>query len=340
MSADQRPPHALTRRDALRLCLVPVGAATAGWLVACASDPSSPTGEPEPSEPDESPRDKDAGKVSSATPDAAKPKPGSPAAADAATGGSQTPSVDAGAQVVDSADARVATSDASVASDAAAADVPWASGGTKSMQGNYPDPFATGGAGAACALYPALTLGPCYSSGPAARPDISDGMTGLPVRLSFLVVRADGCTPVPSAEVDLWHTGSNGVYSAFASGICNPDKLDVVSMRFCRGTQVTDAKGRVDFSTIYPGWYTGRSIHIHFTVRVAGKEYITSQLFFDDALTEEILLQPDYKARGKRDTTNKTDNVLRGTTVSNFVMASAKRHDGALHAWKVLSLKS
>ena len=208
------------------------------------------------------------------------------------------------------------------------------------MQGNYPDPFANGAGGAMCALYPALTLGPCYSKGPAARPDISDGMTGLPVRLSFLVVRADGCTPVPSAEVDLWHTGSNGVYSAFASGICNPNKLDVVSMRFCRGTQATDAKGRVDFSTIFPGWYTGRSIHIHFTVRVGGKEYITSQLFFDDMLTEEILLQPDYKARGKRDTTNKTDNILSGKKVADYVFSTAKRQDGAMHAWKVLSLKS
>jgi protocatechuate 3,4-dioxygenase beta subunit len=111
-------------------------------------------------------------------------------------------------------------------------------------------------------------------------------------------------------------------------------------MRFCRGTQTTDAKGRVDFSTIFPGWYTGRSIHIHFTVRVGGKEYITSQLFFDDMLTEEILLQPDYKARGKRDTTNKTDNILNGKKVADYVFSTAKRQDGAMHAWKVLSLKS
>jgi len=349
MSADERPPPSLTRRDALRLCLVPVSVATAGWLVGCASDTDGATDSrdetgtdhsTEDSEPGaaDKPSGKDAGKATTATQDAGKPP--RQAAADAGASGSREPSVDAGSQAVDPPDARVQVADASVSSDAATADVPWASGGTKSMQGNYPDPFASGAGGAMCALYPALTLGPCYSKGPAARPDISDGMTGLPVRLSFLVVRADGCTPVPSAEVDLWHTGSNGVYSAFASGICNPDKLDVVSMRFCRGTQTTDAKGRVDFSTIFPGWYTGRSIHIHFTVRVGGKEYITSQLFFDDMLTEEILLQPDYKARGKRDTTNKTDNILSGKKVADYVFSTAKRQDGAMHAWKVLSLKS
>lgn len=337
MSSDERFPTSLTRRDALRLCLVPVGMATAGWLVACTPDDPESAELPDANSP-KSPSDKDAGKLATATPDASKPSAQAPA--DAATQSPQTPGGDAGTQVTAPADAHAQTADASAPSDAATADLPWASGGTKSMQGNYPDPFTSAAAGAACALYPALTIGPCYSSGPAARPDISDGMPGLPVRLSFLVVRADGCTPVPNAEVDLWHTGSNGVYSAFASGICNPDKLDVVSMRFCRGTQTTDAQGRVDFSTIFPGWYTGRSIHIHFTVRVGGTGYLTSQLFFDDALTEEILLQPDYKSRGKRDTTNKTDNVLAGTKVADVLLSTAKRKDGAMHAWKVLSLKS
>lgn len=232
---------------------------------------------------------------------------------------------------------QIAGADAGASS---SANVSWATGGTKAMKPeSYPDPFAAGSWGPSCAIYPAMTLGPCYAQGPAKRVDISDGMTGLPLRLSFLVVRSGACSPVPNAEIDIWHTGSNGIYSAFASGICNPDRLPVKEQRFCRGTQVTDANGRADFSTIFPGWYTGRSIHIHFTVRVNGRVSRTSQLFFEDMLSDEIMASTEYKARGKRNTTNLTDNILRGVNLSTVVMSSTKRPDGALHAWKVLSVQ-
>jgi hypothetical protein len=88
--------------------------------------------------------------------------------------------------------------------------VMWAGGGTKSMQGNYPNPFE-GTMGAMCAVYPTQTIGPCYAQMPAMRQDISDGLTGLPVRLSFLVVRGSACTPVPNASIDIWICGSGGI---------------------------------------------------------------------------------------------------------------------------------
>jgi protocatechuate 3,4-dioxygenase beta subunit len=175
---------------------------------------------------------------------------------------------------------------------------------------------------------------------PATRADISDGIAGLPVRLSLLVVRSDGCTPVTDASVDIWHSGSEGIYSAFATGtICNPGTQDVRSETFCRGVQTTDANGRVDFNTIFPGWYSGRAIHIHFTIRLNGRESVTSQLYFEEALTEEILAQGVYKARGKASTTNSTDFIfLSGGTPEQIVLSTAKRSDGVLHAWKVLSI--
>jgi protocatechuate 3,4-dioxygenase beta subunit len=220
-------------------------------------------------------------------------------------------------------------------------DVPWATGGTKSMQNNYPDPFMTGTAGMACVLYPAQTIGPCYAQMPLTRADISDGLDGLPVRLSFLVVRSSGCMPVPDASIDVWHSGSQGIYSAYATGtICNPSTQDVKSKTFCRGMQSTDANGRVDFNTVFPGWYTMRTIHIHFTVRLNGQGAVTSQLYFDDALSNEILAQGTYKARGSRDTTNATDPFFRsgGATADQVLFSTAKRPDGGLHAWKVLSI--
>jgi protocatechuate 3,4-dioxygenase beta subunit len=217
--------------------------------------------------------------------------------------------------------------------------VPWASGGTGSITGNYPDPFV-GSGGMPCTLTSAMTIGPCYAN-TLSRKDISDGMIGLPLRLSFLVVRANGCAPMPAATVDIWHSGVNGDYSKFASGtICNPGTEDLQGQTFCRGVQTTDANGRVDFDTIFPGWYSGRAIHIHFTVHINGDEYVTSQLFFDDALEDEIEMQSSYIARGPRNTRNTQDLFLPRDNIPAFLFSTAKRSDGVLHAWKILSLRS
>jgi hypothetical protein len=85
----------------------------------------------------------------------------------------------------------------------------WASGGTAGMAETYPDPFE--GDTTSCVQTCAMTLGPCYGESPVRR-DVSEGETGLPVRLAFLIVDAD-CNPVDGADVDIWHTASNGIYS-------------------------------------------------------------------------------------------------------------------------------
>jgi protocatechuate 3,4-dioxygenase beta subunit len=184
----------------------------------------------------------------------------------------------------------------------------WATGGTDAMtdQDSYPDPFEDG-PGATCALTCAATLGPCYAD-TLDRKDISEGEDGLPVRMAFLVVD-DNCQPVPNAIVDVWHTSANGFYSGSdASAQCTLGNADAESKRFFRGVQTTDARGRVDFDTCFPGWYSGRTIHIHFQVRVGGTEYLTSQLYWPDSLCDEIIdTQPIYSARGERKTTNATD---------------------------------
>jgi protocatechuate 3,4-dioxygenase beta subunit len=218
--------------------------------------------------------------------------------------------------------------------------VMWATGGTAMLAPSYPDPFVMG-AGTTCRLYPSQTLGPCYAEEPMMREDISDGLDGLPTRVSFLVVGADGCTPISDATVDIWHSGSQGIYSAYAMGtICNPGSEDVRSDMFCRGVQAVDETGRVNFSTVFPGWYRGRTLHIHFTVRVGGREVVTSQLYFEDELVDEILAQGFYKARGMRDTTNQRDGIFAsgGASPAQVVMEHAKRPDGVLHLWKVLAI--
>ena len=222
--------------------------------------------------------------------------------------------------------------------DAPAADtavVPWATGGTASMKGAYADPFATG-LGTACSVYKASTLGPCYAK-TLDRQDISEGSLGLPTRLALLVVDPS-CKPLSGATVDLWHCSPVGLYSGDdASDMCTSRNAAARAARWFRGVRATNAQGRVDFDTCYPGWYASRTIHIHFTVRVGGTEYVTSQLFFLDLLNDEIIAsQPLYKERGGKDTTNAADKVITEAALSDCFFSTAKQADGALLAWKAL----
>lgn len=114
-------------------------------------------------------------------------------------------------------------------------------------------------------------------------------------------VSADGCVALPNAQVDIWHCDAFGVYS---------DVQDAVGKRFLRGYQLTDANGQAKFVTIYPGWYPGRTVHIHFKIRINGYDF-TSQLFFDDAFTDQVFSQEPYTQRGERSTRNEADGIYR-----------------------------
>lgn len=357
MDKNRHIPARLSRRDTLKVCLLPAASAVAArWLAGC-SDDTDPGGDlradaSSPALPADasaaSPQNwdgsaiADAGSMQSDAASTSSDTSGNAPTRDATSGtvadAASTPQEAGGPGPISVQDA---SADAA-GSDAAVGITGWASGGTKSMQGGYPDPFMPGSLGSSCTLYPSQTLGPCYARMPATREDISGGLTGLPMRLSFLVVGSDGCTPVPNASVDIWHSGSNGIYSAFrTNSTCNPSSMDVLSETFCRGVQVTRQDGRADFSTVFPGWYTGRTLHIHFTVRVNGREYVTSQLYFEDALADEILAQGEYKSRGMRDTNNARDTQFKtgGATPQQVIFSTAKRADGVLHAWKVLSVR-
>jgi protocatechuate 3,4-dioxygenase beta subunit len=126
----------------------------------------------------------------------------------------------------------------------------------------------------ACVLAPEMTEGPYYLDLNLVRPDIAEGHPGAPVALSLAVVDADGCTPIAGAAVDVWHADASGEYSGVNGN----------TGTFCRGTQQTAADGTCAFTTIYPGWYQGRAIHIHVKVHVGGNVVHTGQLFFPDEL--------------------------------------------------------
>src|SRR5439155_11042819 len=116
-------------------------------------------------------------------------------------------------------------------------------------------------------------------------------------------------TPLTGALVDIWHCDGLGSYSDIAM-------QSTQGQRFLRGYQTTDGNGIAQFVTIYPGWYMGRAVHIHVKVRTnpagsAGLEF-TSQMFFDESLTDAVHAQPPYSAKGRRDTLNAADGIFLG----------------------------
>ena len=173
----------------------------------------------------------------------------------------------------------------------------------------------------ACVVRPALTEGPYFVDELLNRSDIrSDPSTGavkagVPLKLKINLFRtSDGgaCTPLAGALVDIWHCDALGAYSNVSAGGGNPNTL---GQEFLRGYQVTDADGLARFTTIYPGAYPGRAVHIHFKIRSAaggGRMHeFTSQLFFDDGLTDQVHAQAPYATPGQSRLRNARDGIYR-----------------------------
>ena len=155
-----------------------------------------------------------------------------------------------------------------------------------------------------CILTPEQTEGPYYIPGEKLRRNITEGRPGAPLLLHSYVVDATTCQPIRNAAVDIWHADAGGVYSGFGAGAS--------SRTFMRGIQRTNAKGLAVFRTVYPGWYQGRTVHIHVKVHIGGNVVHTGQLYFRDSLTDAVYRRPPYNARPNRDTRNATDAIYRG----------------------------
>ena len=193
-----------------------------------------------------------------------------------------------------------------------------------------------------CTLTCSQTLGPCYYAANLIRRDITEGQAGLPTLLSFLVVDADTCAPIENAAIDIWHTNAGGVYSAPINQMCNPGDALARTKTFTRGIQMTDSTGWAHFNSIFPGWYSGRTTHIHATIRLNGSDIVTTQFYFDDSLTNFIYKNHiNYLSRPNRDTTNSTDNVIGGSAnrVSPFLFTTKLINDRSLVALKVIAIR-
>jgi protocatechuate 3,4-dioxygenase beta subunit len=156
---------------------------------------------------------------------------------------------------------------------------------------------------------PELTEGPYYLDLDLVRSDITEGRPGLPLDLRVNVVDAGSCEPLEGAAVDVWHCDAEGAYS----GVQGAE-----GETFCHGVQLTDASGVAGFRTVFPGWYTGRAVHIHLKVTPDGDTTHTGQLFFDPETLAAAYAAEPYAARGDPDQPNESDGIYQesgGATV-------------------------
>jgi protocatechuate 3,4-dioxygenase beta subunit len=206
---------------------------------------------------------------------------------------------------------------------------------------------------AACRLDAELTQGPYYLDRGILRRDVTEGKPGLPLRLRLNLTDARSCTPLENAAFEIWHCDASGIYSGYTKmnpneppgmgphrggpggpppgpppdigpdggpppGFGSPVSTD--NTTFCRGLQLSNADGIVEFDTVYPGWYAGRDIHIHLKVHCSGvirNEKIagghvshTGQLFFPDELSDEVAKLNPYAARHNLERTRLDDDMV------------------------------
>jgi protocatechuate 3,4-dioxygenase beta subunit len=152
-----------------------------------------------------------------------------------------------------------------------------------------------------CVLAPEQTEGPYYIDDGLIRSNITEGKRGVPLDLRLQVLDVSSCQPIKGATVELWHCDAVGNYSGFSTP---GDKT------YLRGGQRSNSAGNVRFRTIYPGWYQGRTTHIHAKVHVGGQVVHTGQLYFADRISAAVYRnRSPYKARGQKDTPNAQDMV-------------------------------
>jgi protocatechuate 3,4-dioxygenase beta subunit len=205
-----------------------------------------------------------------------------------------------------------------------------------------------------CTLTASATQGPYYFDADKIRSDVREDKQGAKLRLALQVQDSETCKPIPHAVVEIWHCDAGGLYSGAeaASGggggtpptgtppTGNPptgtpptggpppggdaDLEPTDDKRYLRGAQVTNQRGTVEFTTIWPGWYRGRTIHVHVMVHVGNEKTLTTQLMFDEARNTEVMATQPYAQRTGRDTFNDSDSIYQ----PSMLLKVTKARDG------------
>ncbi len=197
-----------------------------------------------------------------------------------------------------------------------------------------------------CALTAQTTQGPYYFDADKIRSDIREDREGVRLRLAIRVQDSESCQAIPSAVVEVWHCDAAGKYSGAeqlstggggapggggtppsgaptgappsggpgggGGGGANDGTADLTPQddkRYLRGAQVTDRDGIVEFTTVWPGWYSGRTVHVHAMVHIDDERTLTTQVMMDEALNTAVFAKAPYSTRTGRDTFNDGDGI-------------------------------
>ncbi len=166
---------------------------------------------------------------------------------------------------------------------------------------------------------PEMVEGPFYSTGGKQRSDMREGQPGQALDLTITVLNAENDGPLAGLDVDLWHCNATGHYSGYD---IDPDAIptDITNGQvatnddtFLRGRLTTNEEGKVTFRTIYPGWYRLRTPHVHLKIFEGENCNTTTQLYFPEAVNQELYKTPVYARASEQDTFNQTDPVIANT---------------------------
>ena len=171
--------------------------------------------------------------------------------------------------------------------------------GWKAVDEASAGPAAVASGAVSCVLAPEQTEGPFFLPGDKLRRNVTEGKAGVPLTLKLTVLDVSNCKPIKGAAVDIWHCDAVGTYAS------------ATNRTFLRGIQKTDAKGVAIFKTVYPGWYEGRTVHIHVRVSLGGNVVHTGQLYFPDGVTDKVYTRSPYSSRGARSIRNPDDSIYR-----------------------------
>jgi protocatechuate 3,4-dioxygenase beta subunit len=187
-----------------------------------------------------------------------------------------------------------------------------------------------GTSSATCVVAPTETEGPypdklgMINNSAFLRRDITEGRTGLPLTLTLTIVNTNSsCAAVSNANVEIWQCDAAGAYSEYSQ-----PGYDGTGQTFLRGLQVSDANGQVTFTTIYPGWYSGRATHIHVDVFRNGSLLKTTQIAFPESVSSGVYATGVYAAKGQNPTTNARDNVFSDGTTGELATLSGDTVSG------------
>ncbi len=188
---------------------------------------------------------------------------------------------------------------------------------------------------ATCVLTPEVTEGPYWIDNKLTRRDIREGKPGLPLVLELTIVNANTCRPIKGADVEIWHCDALGNYSGYDSGSSGGGPgggpgghaTPTSSTRYLRGHQRSNGAGKASFLTVFPGWYQGRTPHIHMKVHVGSADRVvhTGQVFFNEAITAAVYKQAPYSSHGPVDTPHARDMIFTQAGGSRAVVRLSKR---------------